>query len=367
MRLSTIGFWGVSLSLLVPACGGSSDSDFGGSSVAIEDVPPLYAGAYCKVVEACFGPLLNIFLAGESCTANTETSITDELPRIKQAIDKGTIVYDGSKMNACISALEQRGCSMEEEPAECTAALDGTIEIGSECDMDAECKGAGTYCKTDTSCPGKCAAKELAGGNCERDSDCAAGLSCSDANNKCFVPAPLGAACEGGGTAPDCAAGGFCIGSDDDGQKPGKCMSIAEAFAGKAGEACFFDGKPACSPELRCIVTGIDATAGKILTECGQPFAAGAACKVAIPDGCPTDEYCKVASANDFNGTCTPRPKAGEACASLFDDFVCAPGTRCDAGSCKPLQKLGGQCSGDEVCYSGNCSGNGCAPAGSCT
>jgi len=357
---------GLSVSLLLGACGGDSDADIEGKGVPIEDVPKLYAGAMCKAFESCFGGLFGIFSGGESCSANYETAITDELPRIKQAIEGGTVVYDGTKIDACLSAIEKQGCSLQGEPAECTAALDGTVEVGGDCQLDAECKGGDTYCKVSGACPGKCAKKELAGGDCKGDSDCAAGLKCSEATNKCVTPAAEGAACEGGGTAPECGPGLFCIGSDDDGMKPGKCLTITEAFSGKSGDACFFEGKPACTTDLRCIVESVDTTTGKIVTACGAPYASGAKCKIAIPDGCPVDEYCKVPQ-NTFDGTCTKRPTAGQGCAKLFDDDLCAAGTRCEAGVCRSLQHLGAKCSVDDVCYSGHCVNGGCAPSGSCS
>lgn len=356
----------LSISLLLGACGGDSDSGISGSAVPIEDVPKLYAGAVCKAYESCFGGMLQVFLGGESCQTNYETAIGDELPRIKQAIDGGTVVYDGKKVEACLSAIEKQGCSLEGEPAECTAAMDGTVEVGGDCQMDMECKGGDTHCKVAAACPGKCAKKELAGGGCDGDSDCAAGLKCSEATQKCIAPAAAGAACEGDGTAPECTPGYFCIGSNDEAKQPGTCKTFTEAFSGKSGDACFFDGKPACSSDLRCIVQSFDTTTTKIVTACGAPFASGAACKIAIPDGCPVDEYCKVPQ-NSIDGTCTPRPGAGQDCAKLFEDDLCAAGTRCENGVCRALQHLGAQCAIDDVCYSGNCVNGGCAPAGSCS
>jgi len=364
MRKRTIPTFAICIGFVAAACGGSSSDDGGGgSNVGIDDVPALYAASACKAFSTCFGPVFDIFLAGEDCEANYETAIADELPRIKQAIDGGTVVYDGTKFDACAKAIVASGCALAGEPPECTAALDGTVEIGGDCQMDVECKGGDTYCKTGAACPGSCQKKELAGGMCGRDGDCAAGLVCSKDTQKCIVPAALGADCEGG-SSPPCAPGTFCIGSEDNPPKPGKCMSNTEAFSGKQGESCYFGGAPACSPELRCIVTGIGT--GGIETACQEPYASGVACKPGIPDPCPVDEYCNVPQ-NSLDGTCTPRPKAGEPCAKLFNDDVCAPNTRCDGGTCRPRQKLGGTCQSDAVCYSENCVNGGCAPEGGCS
>lgn len=369
MRLRHICFIAVSLGLGAAACGGSSDDGgSGGKNVPIEDVPALYAGAACKAFESCFGPLYTIFLNGESCTANVSTTISDELPRLKQAIEDGKVVYDGTKVEACMAAIEAEACSNGEEPADCVAALDGTVPVGGDCQMDAECQGGGTYCKVDAACPGKCANKEQAGATCDRDDNCAAGLGCSESTSKCFVPAKEGEPCGGGGTAPDCGPGTFCIGSEDEAKKTGTCMDSTAAFSGKQGDACFFGGKPACTEDLRCIVTGFDTSTGTIQTKCDVPFASGAACKPAIPDACPADQYCNITSP-PLDGTCTAKPGAGQPCGKGLGDTadVCAAGTRCDGGTCKARQHLGGQCQEDAVCYSENCVSGGCAPAGGCS
>ncbi len=364
MALRRLGT-GLGVAALLAACGGDSDSDIADSSVPLADLPGLYAGAACKAAQSCYGALYAVFTAGEDCAKTYETAISDDLPRLEQGIEAGTVVYDGSKVKACLSAVEKSGCGLNGEPPECTAALDGTVEVGGDCQMNTECKGGDTLCKVEAACPGKCAKKGLAGADCERESDCTAALKCSKDTNKCVAPAAEGQACEGGGTAPECQPGLFCLGSDNDGKKPGSCKTLADGFSGKSGDACWFEGKPACTTDLRCVVESIDFATGKIATKCGAGFASGAACKIAIPDGCPTGEYCKVA-AKAIDGTCTPRPKAGEPCGKLFDDDVCAADTRCEGGQCRPRQNLGGKCSTDEVCYSDNCASGGCAPSGAC-
>lgn len=356
---------GLFVSLVVGACGGESDAGIDDQGVPIDDLPQLYAGAACKSVQSCFGALYSVFSGGEDCEKNYATALGDELPRLKQAIEQKKVVYDGTQVKACLAAIEKVGCNLSGEPAECTAAIDGTVEIGGDCELDAECKGSDTLCQVGAACPGKCAKKGLAGAACTHNSDCAAGLSCSEATEKCIQPAAEGAACEGGGVAPECAMGLFCLGSDDKAQKPGSCKNLTDGFSGKSGDACWFQGKPGCATDLRCIVEKVDTTTGQVDAKCGAPFGAGAACKIAIPDGCPTDQYCKVPT-NAFAGTCTPRPKAGEPCAKLFDDDLCGADTRCESGTCKPRQKLGGQCSTDDVCFSENCVNDGCAPSGGC-
>ena len=158
----------------------------------------------------------------------------------------------------------------------------------------------------------------------------------------------------------------FCLGEDEDQGQPGNCRTIDEAFSRGAGEPCLVDA-PLCQAALRCVIEGVDTTTGSITARCGSPVASGAACKIAIPDMCQSGEYCAVA-ANALDGTCTRKPGAGSPCIARGNDppEICAPGTRCDGGQCRPRQKLGGSCQADAVCYSDHCSGGSCASAGAC-
>jgi hypothetical protein len=349
------------------ACGGDSDGGIsGGKSIPIEDVGPLYGDALCTAYETCSaGAPLVAFLNGEDCRKNFETAFDDEMGRIKTAIDDGRVVYKGDLIQGCIDAIKKSSCGLNEEPPECKAAVVGTVDDGGACTLDAECKGGSSYCRVEASCPGMCAPKEPAGASCKRNDDCATGLQCSETTDKCFKPAGDGDAC-GGGSAPECGPWMFCLGEDEDAQKSGTCAEGSVAFAGNDGDDCWVDGKPLCKDGLHCVLSA-DVSAGKLVGKCGKPLAAGAACNPALPDACPIDEFCKLAP-NTFDGTCSKKPGANEPCGpGLGDSDVCATDTRCDGGTCRPRQKLGGSCSDDAVCYSENCSGGACAPGGGCT
>ncbi|MEZ4222185.1 MAG: hypothetical protein R3B13_14715 [Polyangiaceae bacterium] len=354
---------------LAAGCGGDSDDGGGGAkSIAIEDVPPLYADAICTTFEGCFaGAPFEVFLNGEDCRKNYETALNDELIRIKTAVDGGSVVYKGNLMQKCLDAVKGLGCALQGEPPECQAAIAGTVEDGGDCTLDPECKGANSYCRVGSSCPGSCAPKEPAGASCRRNDDCAVGLQCSDTTQKCFAPAKDGETC-GGGSAPDCGPGLFCVGEEESPPKSGTCADGAAAFSAAEGDPCFFNGKSLCKDGLFCLVTGVDTQTQQLVTECAKQYAAGADCSPGIPDACPIEQYCKV-TPNTFTGVCTAKPGDGEACAAGIggDASVCAPGTRCDGGTCRPRQKLGASCKTDEVCYSENCSGGACAPGGGCT
>jgi hypothetical protein len=344
-------------------CGGSSDDDGGASSTSLDDLPALYAESTCKVVKGCLGPVYDLFLGGESCEDNYATAFNDELPRLKASIDAGLVEYDGTKVSRCLAEVEAAGCTTNDGPAVCNEVLTGSVEMGGDCELSAECAGTDSYCKVDSSCPGSCALKEQAGSDCKRDGDCADGLTCSDDTSKCVKPAAAGQAC-GGTVAPDCAFGTFCVGADEQASQAGTCKSTDEAFSAKAGEACFVDAAPLCEAGLSCLFE-IDVAAQALKATCGESFASGAACQVGIPDPCPVDQFCKAAT-NSVDGTCTPRPGQGEPCEAQFDSSVCATNLRCDGGTCKPRQHLGGTCSDDDVCYSNNCLNGGCAPGAGC-
>jgi hypothetical protein len=348
--------------VVLAACGGSDGDGLSGDGhVTLTELPALYARAYCDAQRACAGDVLEVFLAGEDCEANVETAIADEIPRIEQAIAAGKMRYDGTKVQACVDELRSRGCLVgTDDPVECTNASDGTVAEGDACSMSAECAGGNTYCKTDATCPGRCAVREAAGGPCRRNSECAAGLQCSEATRRCYAPAAAGAACDAG--APKCRDDLVCVGADEDSGQSGQCRSFADAFSLDTGAACLIDA-PFCKADLRCVIE----SGAPLTTRCAAPVASGAPCKLALPDVCPGDQYCRAAT-DTVDGVCTAKPGNGQPCAApgIGDDPICAPGTRCDGGTCRTRQRLGGTCAADAVCYSENCIAGGCAPAGAC-
>lgn len=348
------------------ACGGDSDGNGGATAVPIDDVPALYADALCSAFESCFGVAFEILLPGEDCLANTKARIEDDFASLKEAIADGRAKYDGTKIKACADAIKAQGCDFgNPTPAVCTEAFDGTIAEGGACTRSSECQGADSYCKVDAACPGACAKRLPAGSDCADDSECAQGLNCSGTTNKCVKLAQLGQAC--GGPAEGCGTGLLCLGEDEDAGTSGTCTAASDAFSLDEGEACFFDGKPFCKPELRCTLE-FDVATTSLTAACAQPASAGAACTAAVPDPCPVQEYCLRGSPTSLDGTCTVKPSAGQPCAADIGDsaVICAPGLRCDGGTCRPLQSLGASCVADAVCYSENCQGGTCSPENGC-
>lgn len=347
---------------LMGACGSSSSDGGGAKNVPLSDVPPLYADALCSALEACLGGVMDSFLGGADCREVTTARIQDDFASLSQAVADGRAKYDGTKIQACASAIEALGCAIDQAPEACVSALDGTVAVGDDCTRDYECKGSDTYCKVGSSCPGTCAQRESAGAGCSDDDHCAVGLKCT--LGKCAAPATAGQAC-GGSAGTECAMGLLCSGGDDG--EVGTCLDVDTAFSAKEGEDCFTNAK-FCELELRCTVEGYDPVAQAVIAKCRKPVAAGAACNPGFPDPCPTGQYCSRPSATSFDGTCSASPTAGQPCASDLSNepAICAPGLACDGGTCRALQNLGGPCQNPAACYSEKCDGGKCVPGNGC-
>jgi hypothetical protein len=342
------------------AAEGGAGSDGGG--IALADVPARYAAAACQVYTTCIGELLTLFRPGEDCETNTTIQLTDELAGLQARVDAGRIVYDGTKLQACLDDVAAMGCELltERAPPSCELALQGTVAEGGDCQLDEECEGE-QYCKLTAACPGTCTLLEQAGGPCSGSSDCVSGLTCGD-TGRCVAPAQPGEPCKGG--EPDCTGGYLCMGNDDDSNTPGRCQEIASTFSGKPGDACSL-ADTLCAAGYVCEITMANPVGGT----CAAKVGAGDACQAAFPDPCPDDEFCLLTGMpTPYDGTCTPKPKALEPCGKGLapEPTVCAPYTRCDAGMCRPIARLGEECSVKETCYSERCVDGACVAANSC-
>lgn len=67
---------------------------------------------------------------------------------------------------------------------------------------------------------------------------------------------------------------------------------------------------------------------------------------------CQKTAFCRTQPPGGGNGTCTLWSELGEPCGQ---DLLCAQGTRCAAGVCRPLLPAGGSCTGGEDCQSASC------------
>lgn len=352
------------------SAGCSSDDDGAGgggtSTIALEDVGPLLAEVQCGAFERCFGSLYDLFLAGEDCEARTAAAFRDDVKNIQAALDAGNASYDGTKVQGCLDAFKTVSCADlgVTELAACKAVVVGTIAEGGDCTSTPECV-VDTFCKHANTCPGTCTVKGGVGAVCRSDSECGDGVVCNEKSGTCVVPAGPGAACGGAG-GTDCSLGLFCSGEDEETGKAGTCATIDEVFSAKAGDSCGLD-TVLCTSDLSCAVVGVSAAGAQF--ECVPKAGSGAECKIGFPEVCPVGEYCDAPNltTGDVNGTCKPVAGAGEPCTQpQFGDLRCAPNLRCDDGTCRPLQPLGGTCTDNAVCHSENCVGGSCRHKESC-
>jgi hypothetical protein len=283
---------------------------------------------------------------------------------LSRAVDEGRIAYDGSKVPACLAALESRDCEDTNERAipECEAALSGSAKVGDACTVDEECKGA-ALCDRSAGCPGECSPLRRAGEACDEDDMCADGLSCSDQTGTrlCVRPATLGDAC-GGGVENECQPGLFCVGDDEDSATPGECAAVADVFAGAAGDECNIDQGELCGEGLACVLDSL----AELRFECKTKAEPGDPCSLGLPDQCPPTHYCTAQfELGVFDGVCSPLPKPGEPCATTLLGERCASGAVCGPdGECVSRARLGEPCRFAEMCYSGSCVSGACTSPG---
>jgi hypothetical protein len=355
----------------VGACGGSTDTSLSsGGALALSDIPPRYAAAYCTALQNCLGPLFTVAMGGTDCTAQTTQRIVNgDFSMFQSKVDAGKMTYDGSKAQGCIDAIAARTCdALDTRPIPaCQSAIDGTISVGADCDLDAECKGgaSGAFCQSASgTCPGKCTALLVAGQTCTKNDQCASGLECSKLTTKCVQPSGAGAACEGA-DQPPCANGLFCLGKDDTNKTAGTCKTQADVFTGAAGAGCDVKAQ-LCVTGQSCALAAVAGTTYTGTCVATGSYAAGAACKLGVPEACATGNYCKTAALTPFDGTCTALPQKGEDCGKPGSGDVCGPNLVCVSRKCQSLVANGVSCVGNAECFSESCVSGGCQAKVAC-
>jgi len=337
------------------ACGGD------GGAVPLADLPPKLADSLCKAYQNCYGDIFNLFLGGTDCSAVTLQRIDNgSFPLLQGKIAQGTVRYDETKAQACLDSLSARSCAqmLERDSPECLAALDGTVAIGSACDLDEECKGEALCKSSNATCPGQCAALLVAGQGCAKDSDCQSGLQCSKETQLCVEPAGADQTCEYG--APPCGPGLLCLGKDDSKKTPGTCRTTAQAFSGVENGSCDPTAGQLCQTGLACVADSLTLVPLAISWKCVKAgsYAANDVCKPGFPEACASGNYCKTGTGlQAISGTCTSIPVAGQACGSGLSQ--CQPNAACVSGTCQNLAQNGVSCTGDAMCYSEKCGSSG--------
>jgi hypothetical protein len=306
--------------------------------------------------------MLRDSLDGKDCVEfRTHVNSDGDLRWLEKSVSLGRVIFHAERLAACERDLTALGCSVQSQriPASCEAALEGTAEPGGDCAIDHECKGTG-YCAKGMleTCPGACDKLQEDGLFCSASAQCVGGLICR--NQACTAPLSEGDACTAWGGYGECPPGLVCQGTKDNLH----CQSIASVYQGKQGDACDIYGQ-LCEDGLVC--ASQSGTAGL----CAPTSAANTVCRRAVPNQCPTGQYCRNASSGNparatpgIDGICSDLPAAGQSCAaatSCMPYSVCASDDQCYA-----LHGIGETCASSGECYGSRCEDGLCAATLDC-
>jgi hypothetical protein len=189
-----------SLSLL--ACGNVTPIQ----GIAPDDAPRQLAEAICpKAYECCMtSQLMDNMQAGTdvaSCETKTRDAFQQQVATIKASEEKGRVVYDGAKVQACVDRIKSSTCAALNTTnhfsgvPDCASFLQPKVAVGGACAADFEC--AGGFCDTSavpsgTIGDGVCKAFAKVGQACSADVPCSADLWCD--GTKCTTERPPGGA-----------------------------------------------------------------------------------------------------------------------------------------------------------------------------
>jgi len=353
------------------ATGGTS-SNGGGDSGVLGDAGPngptepeflaAFAAASCTALDQCLGPAQGTYFNGATCK-DVLVPGTNEGPLslVPAAVQQGAVNYDGTNVDACLAMVRKAGCGLlvHRFGTICPGVLVGTVAVGGDCAINSECV-AGAYCKMGASCPGKCTKLGTTGTTCASSGDCADGLICGT-DKQCVAPGQAGAAC-GQPADPPCAPALSCDATSS------KCVTFSSLFAAPLGATCDPSSRTLCVGGLVCGLTALNAITGAPTWNCEKPVT-GADCHLAIPEECPSGQYCELGT-QGVSGTCKAAPGNSAACASHIPSDsttavdVCAPPLACGSdGTCHATAHDGSACAADGDCYSGACSSGKCVAA----
>lgn len=325
----------------------------GGSSspVGFGDLPQRLGAAYCGFSERCgYEANFEEYLFHSQitdCDAQAAAYFADTtFAQYQLAIDGGTLTYDASAAGACLAVFDTVGCdasALAGAPAECRRTFQGHVADGGACTLSEECSDTSTCTGSGTSC-GTCVHEPQVGEACTSSgASCAEGAFC--ASGTCTAQVGVGGACDpSNGDA--CRNGLACTPNASD-PTHGTCT---ERPTVGAGESC---NSATCASGLVCAFTGTSFT-------CRAPRTDGTCETVLSGSDCPSGTTCNAMSG--MQGSCVAFPTLGSPCTN-----ACAAPARCVNSVCHPATRIGGSCSGDDDCISGNCDAGACAARPLCT
>lgn len=185
----------LALPLLVLACGSVATAP----GISPDDAPARLAPAICSGAWKCCtaSQLMNNTQAGTdeaTCESKTETALENQVAGIKASEKQGRVVYDGTKVQACVDTLNSASCSELQTtnhfsgiPA-CASFLQPKVALGGACSSDFECIDA--YCdKTGVAsgADGACHALVESGASCANGGECDTGLACDATAMTCMT------------------------------------------------------------------------------------------------------------------------------------------------------------------------------------
>lgn len=276
-----------------------------------------------------------------TCIQNDAAVILSGVGRLEQSETDGNLTFNKKRAKRCLKDWKESCWVLREGygvPESCLTVFSGNVEVNGSCHVDAECKGAASYCRGgadcasagECSCPGTCQPRLGLGESCNTGHQCVSQV-CVD--KKCAErPVHDG----------DCAPGSQCTfytACVDPGFVNGKttCQYTTDAYVGTTGETCA-PGTQLCERYSACVNN-----------VCVKAAGAGEACSAAKP--CLQGYKC-------VDGTCHVPPTLGEACTAPYS---CGPGLGCMDGTCQYRLMIGKPCESGDYCRSNECR------AGKCT
>jgi hypothetical protein len=374
--LAVVGSIGLTL------LGGCETTSENAITISLAEVPAKFAVAYCATFQRCNPFSYELAFAVDDCRTIVERQFRESrFNDLSRSVSAGTTRFDAENAAFCLGAdngssdapglLLTEACEVWDTEQDLLCRMfTGSGAEGSNCAIDEQCLPGRQCAHPNDACPGTCASVLALGMlPCTRDENCGLDLVCSNATKACVSAAAEGESC-GGGLAPQCGRGHYCVGEDVGKGQTGVCRTEPEALAGAESDPCSLTG-PFCQAGLSCVVETAD-SGGTLVAVCRATATAGGACHVGRPNQCPNDEYCPLSfadlDAGTFSATCQPLPGNGEACAPDSSTVRCQAGSRCDPNTnqCAALRDLGQSCPTNELCYSGNCNNNVCTSLNSC-